>query len=305
MGSSKAMRVVVYCLFSLIFLFAGCAQGEAPPCVPTCEGKLACEDDGCGGDCDPCFDGRPRPPATMGMVCREHADCISGFCLYSEFGPPFCTRPCEVAAQSCPAGDDAEEGEAFCVNYGPETLENLGVRPAPTFQGEIKQFCAKRCDFVQDCEANNPNWETCVQATFLGLPIHPELGSIKICQAPSYHGKEPVDPKTCAYEKTVPNNYMSEKGLCQTYCAYLQTCQVIPADHKMKCCDWGCFNRIYDASIPEVNDAWKDEIKCFIDNHNAYPPIGQANFCSEPPKECDQDPEDPTPPAAEETWWSQ
>ena len=294
--------------FALLFWLAlplGCAGNESEAvCTPACEDKTACEPDGCGGACAPCYNGSPRPPARLGEVCRNDADCISNFCLDSEFGPPFCTRPCEVAAETCPGGPDAEEGEAFCVSYGSDTLASLGVQPVPVFRGEETQFCVRKCTNVDDCLEHNLNWEQCREATFLGLPIHPSIGLIKVCQAPSYHGKEPVDPAKCDWEKTVPPQYTSQANLCRTYCEYLQTCQEIPADHPMNCCEWGCFNRMLDASIPKVNDDWYDEVKCFIDNHAAYPAIGTANFCSEPPKQCKKNPDDPTPPAADETWWN-
>jgi hypothetical protein len=300
-----AMEPYALILMACFLLLGGCADDtDTPQCTPVCEGKNACAPDGCGGECAPCYNGSPRPPGRMGEVCREDSDCISNFCLESEYGPPFCTRPCEVAEENCPAGPDAEEGESLCVSYGPETLELITPPPVPVFRGEETQFCVKRCTNVDDCQEHNLNWEECRQATFLGLPIHPSLGSIRVCQAPSYHGKEPVDPATCDWEKTVPNKYMSHANLCRTYCSYLQTCQEVPADHPMNCCEWGCFNRIIDASIPKVNDAWYDEIKCFIDNHAAYPAIGAANFCSEPPKQCKKEPDDPTPPAADDTWWS-
>lgn len=299
------MKYILFSLLGLVLLMPACADDPPPPCAPICDGQPACGDDGCGGECAPCFDGKPRPPARLGVACRENNDCISNVCLESEYGPPFCTRPCDVAAESCPPGDDAEEGEALCVNYGPENLALLGVQPVPTFDGQLTQFCVKRCSHVDECLDNNLNWEQCRETTFLGLPVHPSLGQIKVCQAPNYHGKEPVDPALCDYEKTVPGKYMSESNLCSSYCAYLQECQVVAADHPMACCAWGCFNQMYDASVPTINADWKTEIKCFVDNHGAYPSVGAANFCSEPPKECQTEPSDPTPPAAEEGWWIQ
>ena len=65
---------------------------------------------------------------------------------------------------------------------------------------------------------------------------------------------------------------------------------------QVRCCEWGCFNQM--VIDEEVNDPWYDEVKCFWDVHTSYPAVGQANFCSQPPIECNQDPIDPTPPAA-------
>jgi hypothetical protein len=245
----------------------------------------------------------PRPKGLLGEMCREHEDCVSNFCLESEYGPPFCTRPCDTPQESCPAGPDAEEKDSLCVSYAEETLAQLGLVDTPTFKGAVKQFCVRKCAQPEECKANNLNWEVCANPKFLGLPIHPSLGQIRVCQAPSYHGKDPVDPALCNWEKTVLPLFASEANLCRKYCAYLQTCQEIAVDALMNCCEWGCFNQLIDASIPEVNDLWYDEIKCFIDNHAAYPPVGQANFCSEPPKQCPEKdnphpPTDPTPPAA-------
>jgi hypothetical protein len=64
----------------------------------------------------------------------------------------------------------------------------------------------------------------------------------------------------------------------------------------MACCQWGCFNHmVLDG---ERSDPWYDDVKCFVDNHGAFPPVGVKNFCSEPPVNCGGPPADPTPPAA-------
>ena len=168
---------------------------------------------------------------------------------------------------------------------------------SPLKAEDLKTFCVPRCILDEkECHENNPNWEICKAPTYLGDPLYPSLGTnVKICQAPSFFGKDPVDPSICDYEKTI-DAYHNEANLCRNYCEYLQTCQVISADASMRCCEWGCFNQM--VIDEEVNDAWYDEVKCYWDVHNAYPAVGTANFCSQPPIECKKDPIDPTPPAA-------
>ena len=229
----------------------------------------------------------------LGAPCLEDSDCISGLCLESEYGPPFCSRACEVVQEPCPDGPDAVQGDSFCISF-----DELPDVNAPVFKGEISTFCVRRCDLdVEECEALNPNWEVCAAPTYLGDPLYPNLGTnFRICQAPSYQGKDPVDPYACNWEKTI-NGFPNEANLCRKYCAYLLKCKEIPKDSQESCCEWGCFNQMVHEG--EVNDPWYNEVKCFIDNHFAYPDVAQDNSCNQPPIQCDTAPLDPTPPAAE------
>jgi hypothetical protein len=86
--------------------------------------------------------------------------------------------------------------------------------------------------------------------------------------------------------------------LCGFYCDFLETCFFVETgNYPEGCCEWGCFSRMVPEG-DEVNDAWYDEVKCFIDDHNAWPAVGADNSCNHPPKACGGTPEDPTHPAA-------
>ena len=232
----------------------------------------------------------------LGQLCLEDDNCISGQCLESEYGAPFCSRSCDEPQVDCPAGDDADIGEALCVSFAADQL------PFPElvddFEGELDTFCAPRCTSLSACTDANPSWESCTSPKYKGNVIYPGLGAGgNICQAPSHHGKDPVDPSSCNYEKTI-GNFGGEASLCGFYCDFLETCLfkesgVFPEG----CCEWGCFSRMVPEG-DEVDDAWYDEVKCFIDDHNAWPAVGVDNACNHPPKACGGTPEDPTHPAA-------
>ncbi|MBD89633.1 MAG: hypothetical protein CL940_04810 [Deltaproteobacteria bacterium] len=229
----------------------------------------------------------------LGSPCYADSDCISLMCLSSEYGPPFCSRACETVEEPCPAGPDAQESDSLCLSF-----TELPDPNAPPFIGELETFCVPRCSLdVQDCIDQNPNWEVCEPPTYLGDPLYPNLGSnYRVCQAPSFQGKDPVDPLTCAWEKTI-GQFANEANICRKYCSYLETCKEIsmPANG-LDCCQWGCFNRmVLDG---DVNDPWYDEAKCYIETHFAYPDVGQQNSCNQPPQQCNGTPADPTPPAA-------
>ncbi|MEC9071429.1 MAG: hypothetical protein VX938_03580, partial [Myxococcota bacterium] len=293
-------------------------------CVPVCDGK-DCGDDGCGGVCGTC-EGDTSCWATqrcfepgscgqnpgalaeavgvctekkaelsrLGEECLSDGDCISGVCLRSEYSPPFCTRPCEFPQESCPAGEDADDGDSLCISF-----DVLPDPNAPPFTGDLTTFCVPRCKLeASECKEQNLNWEVCSAPLYLGDPLYPSLGTnVRICQAPSYYGKDPVDPSICDWEKTIDHFY-NEANLCRNYCKYLQTCQEIAADADMTCCEWGCFNQMVIDG--EVNDTWYDLVKCFWDFHNSYPAVGAINMCSQPPIDCKADALDPTPSAAKQ-----
>ncbi len=234
-------------------------------------------------------------PALIGSACASDSDCVSGLCLKSEFGPPWCSRLCDDPQVVCEPGDDIGLGEALCISYS--ELPNVNTDP---FLGDHETFCTVLCADVDDCQAINPTWEVCDTPKYLGDPLYPGLGlGQKICMAPSYQGKDPVDPQLCDWEKTVDPLFGSEANLCRNYCDYLLLCkEVEDQTFEEACCEWGCFNQMVLEG--EINDPWFDEVKCFWDTHNAYPEVGVANACSEPPKEClgGDPPIDPTPPAA-------
>jgi hypothetical protein len=225
----------------------------------------------------------------LGEPCVSDSDCVSGECLESEYGVPFCSRPCQEPAAICEDGDDARAGDTLCIGFDPLPNPN-----APAFKGELTQFCVPTCASDADCLALNGAWEICAPARYLGDRLYPSLGvGKKVCQAPSFQGKDPVDPTTCDWEKTVAPGFGSEAVLCERYCAYLELCKEIPGETPNPCCAWGCFNQMVIAG--ETVDPWRDEVKCYVDNHLAFPRAGAANACNQPPKNCGGAPRDPTP----------
>jgi len=230
-------------------------------------------------------------PQPLGATCRTAADCLSGVCLKSEYGTPFCTRACTAEWEPCSAGADAAAGQALCVSF--TALPNPSTGP---FRGDLSKFCVPRCATMSDCRGLSDAWETCDVPRYLGDPLYPALGQIRVCQAPSYQGKDPVDPAICDWEKTVASRFQNEANTCRSYCAYLDRCKELPPFADLRCCEWGCFNRMIVEG--EVHRPWFDEVRCFLDYHAAFPTTGPVNACNEPPRQCGGDPDDPTPAAA-------
>jgi len=235
--------------------------------------------------------------APLGAPCREDGDCLAGTCLTSSYGPPFCTRACDTPGEACPAGPDSDVGAALCVSYA-----GVGGDGVPPFEGTLDTFCAPRCDgSASSCETLNPSWETCEPPAWVGAPLYPSLGNVGVCMAPSYHGKDPVDPALCDWDKAVDPQFANEANLCRAYCAYLETCLELSPDAALPCCEWGCFHdMIRDGAVV---DAWHDEVVCLLEEHSAWPRSGPQNACSEPPTRCcggasTTCPRDPTPPSA-------
>lgn len=233
-----------------------------------------------------------REPQLLGQACRTNDECISKVCMVSQYGTPFCTRPCATAWEPCTPGDDLV-GNALCVSF-----EDPPNPDAPPFEGDLMRFCVPRCSDKDECQAAEPAWEACDVPKWLGDPLFPSLGNTRVCQSPSFQGKDPVDPSICDWERTVKPAFNNQANLCRSYCDYLDRCKELPAESDTRCCEWGCYNRIIIED--EVQDAWADEVRCYIDNHAAYPAEGPVNACTEPPKNCGGTPLDPTPPAARE-----
>ncbi|MEZ4269860.1 MAG: hypothetical protein R3F39_26165 [Myxococcota bacterium] len=234
----------------------------------------------------------PSAALALGRPCQADSDCLSGQCLESEYGVPFCSRACDDPAETCSAGPDAPAGATLCVGFDPLPQPNV-----PPFKGELTQFCVPTCADTADCESLGAAWEICAPAQYLGDRLYPTLGVGKqVCQAPSFQGKDPVDPRSCDWEKTVRPGFGSEAVLCERYCAYLELCKEIPQETPDPCCAWGCFNRMVIAG--ETVDLWRDTVKCYVDNHGAFPLVGAANACNQPPKNCGGAPVDPTPPGS-------
>lgn len=251
----------------------------------------ACSDSGDGpGNTTDTVQQEPQP---LGAACRTSDDCISRVCLKSQYGTPFCTRPCATAWEPCEPGDDLTQGQALCISF-----EDLPNPNAPPYEGDLSRFCALRCSDVDECTALEPAWEACDVASWLGDPLKPSLGNVKVCQSPSFHGKDPVDPAKCDWERTVKSQFNNQANLCRSYCDYLDRCKELPDLSDVQCCQWGCYNQIVIDDT--VQDAWADDVRCYIDNHAAYPEEGPVNACTEPPKNCGGKPLDPTPPAARE-----
>ncbi len=231
-------------------------------------------------------------PALLGERCRSDRDCLVGTCLTSQYGTPFCTRPCERAFEACDEGPDLAPGQrALCLDFSDPPNPS-----APAFEGQLTRFCAPRCTSEDACDALDPIWETCDVPRWLGDPLYPSLGNQRVCQSPSFHGKAPVDPTTCSWDHLVEAARANEANLCRSYCRYLATCDAQASDAPEDCCAWGCFSAMVTDGAVET--AWRDEVRCYLDTHAAFPDAGARNRCSEPPAACGGPPTDPTPPAA-------
>ncbi len=231
-------------------------------------------------------------PQPLGGPCSADEDCLAGVCLTSSYGTPFCTRPCEATAEACPAGPDAAAGASLCVGF-----DDLPNPNAPAFVGELRAFCVPRCTDLAACDAVNPDWEACDVPRWLGDQLYPNIGAIKVCAAPSFQGKDPVDPALCDWEKTIrPNDPddANRANLCRSYCGYLDACKIRPDGSRDACCEWGCFNRMEVEG--KLNAAWRDEVTCFVQHHKSY--AGTQKVCVQEPIDCGKQPEDPTPAAA-------
>ena len=232
----------------------------------------------------------PTPPGGLGAFCMDDSECLSGLCLESEYGPTFCSRSCDVPQTACSDGSDSVGLSTLCISFDDRPRVEF------PFVGDMSTFCVPVCGNVGDCLDINPNWETCEQPKHLGNPLYPMLGNLKVCMAPSYQGKDPVDPSLCDWQKTISNATGSAALICEKYCSYLEKCKILPQGTQMSCCQWGCFNQMVLEG--EVVDIWYDTAKCYVDSHHAYPDVGPKNSCSAPVQDCGGYPEDPTPPAA-------
>jgi hypothetical protein len=251
-------------------------------------GLLACGDDTAA----PGADVVQLPPQPLGRSCLSDAECLSGVCMRSQYGTPFCTRACDTPWEGCPSGDDLPAGEsALCVDM--ETRPNPDT---PAFEGGLTRFCAPRCFENRECRALDAAWERCDVPSWLGDPLAPSIGNQRVCQSPSFHGKTPVDPSSCDWERTVEARFTNEATLCRAYCEYMWNCKELESDAGRTCCEWGCYNRM--VAEGEVDDAWKDDTRCYVDNHAAWPDTGPRNSCTEPKAACGGTPVDPTPAAA-------
>ena len=283
--AGHSLAVALVALVALVVLVAG--------------GAGACGDSGAGVS-DVIEDDIVEPAAPTGMLgdaCRADDECVSGVCLESEYGPPFCTRACDSPQVDCALGDDVREGvRTLCISYEEEYLPYPEL--VDDFKGEMKTFCVPLCGDTEECREANRGWETCEAPQYLGNQLYPNLGGTKSCQSPSYQGKDPVDPSTCDYfNKLVRGSpYGSENSLCGFYCDYMDACKVLDVGADLNCCSWGCFNAMVVEG--ELDDNWYDRVKCYVDEHGSWPAVGTKNFCSEPPKNCGGEPEDPTPPSA-------
>lgn len=251
--------------------------------------------------------GEATTSGALGASCRSDEDCRTGFCLDSEYGPPFCSKRCADADPPgpCPEGPGVAGDAGYCVDYSDPPVPDV-----PAFSGETKQFCVPRCNDLDDCDARSPAWESCEPPEYLGVPVHSGLGDLKVCMAPSFQGKDPVDPDSCNWRDQLADElqlHASEGQLCERYCQYLRTCKLLPDSTRLKCCEWGCFNRMVrpggsgDCVDDGIDTCWKEQVRCFVEEHLAN--RNTAEVCSRPRTECaddPDDPEDPTPKAAAE-----
>jgi hypothetical protein len=145
------------CGARLLCIAGFCVAPERPGvcCRPMCEGR-ECGDDGCGGTCGDCAEGREcrsalcvdptQPP--LCRACDREGDCPDGwFCRpIAEAGHRFCTRLCDRSAR-CP--DDFECRNSLCGPIDGACTCDVG-EPVPCSR---EDEAGHRCDGARTCVA--------------------------------------------------------------------------------------------------------------------------------------------------------
>ncbi|MFT5434714.1 MAG: hypothetical protein ACI9OJ_005428 [Myxococcota bacterium] len=218
--------------------------------------------------------------ATYGDPCSSDAECGTGLCISNETAPfGWCSATCDVAWEACPA-DTAGNITGFCAEFP----ESFGSTP--------RRFCLPICTDDFGCKGRSELWETCKEPSYKGNVLNGSLTGIRVCQAPSQHGKPLVDSDTCAdWAAGYQDSFTTQVNVCKAYCDYLESCKQTSTVHTTDCCGYGCILRMTPEGV--VNTIYDKDIKCFVQSFNAN--IGNAQVCSAPPNDCSHAPEDPTP----------
>jgi len=243
---------------------------------------LSCGSSGDGGSTQTTdSSGEPEVLKTYGEACTEDTECDTGLCLVNEYAAfGWCTRECEVEAEPCEPDSQGSYG-GWCAKF-PED-----------FDSEPRQFCLPVCSDIYECQGLTDLWETCDPPTWKGNTMYGNATGIRVCQAPSAHGKPPVDPETCAGWEESYAELQPQIGVCKAYCDYLQTCKEVPnaAAYNLTCCAYGCIIRMTPEGVIDV--PYEKELKCYVQNFSAWQ--GTPKVCEKPLEDCGDNPEDPRP----------
>ena len=197
-----------------------------------------------------------------GQRCATDGDCATGLCAKNDLAPfGFCSAACTAEKTPCPPVGAVE---AYCVQF-----------PA-AFSGVPNPICLPRCDHIKVCEGLGAQWETCEVPKYTGSPVYGTSVNVKVCQAPSAHGKAKLDPATCAgWDTTYGKSYPSQVSVCRAYCDYLIQCKEVPvAGYSKECCAYGCLVDITRQG--EVNTIIEKKRKCYVQNFSAWQGTGKV-----------------------------
>jgi len=235
---------------------------------------------GGGAETDAANDTETVADKSWGDRCDTDGDCITGLCLRNEYAPfGFCSPTCAIDGEPCEADSRGTVG-GFCATF-PED-----------FATEPRRFCLPICTTDSDCEARSALWETCKEPSYKGNVLYGAVTGIRVCQAPSQHGKPPVDTDTCSdWETSYQADFASQVNICKAYCYYLDSCKETSEHYTEDCCGYGCILRLTAEGI--VDTVYDKTIKCYIDSFTSNE--GNNQICSAPPKDCSGPPVDPTP----------
>lgn len=238
----------------------------------------ACTDEGVSAAAGPAAVAKP----SFGQRCDPSAGCEKPLqCIDSEYAPhPWCGASC-----------DSSQLKNYCTaeqlgSAGAAGQQGLCVQMPAGFAGPQQPLCLPICSNLASCQALDPQWETCAQPSYKGLTFIKDLPT-KVCQAPSAHGQNKVDPLTCDWAaKATDPSYADAKTLCKAICAgFLKSCQLWPKSQSADCCGWACFQYVTPGGI--VSTVRLDsEIKCYIKAFTAYaqtPKVCEAYATECPP----------------------
>lgn len=220
-------------------------------------------------------------PKTYGQPCATNTECETGTCLVNEYAPfGWCSATCEVEEAPCEADSKGNVG-GFCVEYP----EDFGSEP--------RRFCVPVCTDIFVCQGLTDLWEECQPPSWKGNLLYGSATGVRTCQSPSAHGKETIDPVTCAGWEDNFTKFQPQIGVCKAYCDYLVTCKEVPAaaTYNQVCCAYGCALAMTEGEVVDV--PYEKERKCYVQNFSSFQ--GTPMVCDAPIENCGKNPEDPSP----------
>ena len=215
----------------------------------------------------------------IGQPCDDSCECLGGLCLLNEYSPfRFCSSTCGESQPGAPCAPEVE-GEpwnALCVKFPAD----FKIQPAT--------FCAPLCAGIEDCTSLGAPWEQCLEPTWKGNPLFSSSPD-KVCISPSAQGHEPINPETCEGWEGLYAEFDLERATCHGYCDFLDICQILDAQTSETCCAFHCMNHMIIGG--KVDKKYFQEIRCYVDNYNAF--TGTSQVCTMPLDACGKDPDQP------------